>query len=137
MNGVLARGLKAHLERPEWDEQRQRRGGEVLLALQNRCAMWGRTVVVSCYADGASITTQQALSAREEIRRKAAPGVEPAVSSGLMWEKDASDPRDEKVAAWLQEAGIRRIVVGHRPSGDSPAVLSSSYTGVVRASRGA
>jgi hypothetical protein len=24
----------------------------------------------------------------------------------------------------------RRVVVGHKPSGDSPAVLSSAYTGV-------
>ena len=31
---------------------------------------------------------------------------------------------------WLREHGIRRVIVGHKPSGDSPAILSSRYTGV-------
>ena len=34
------------------------------------------------------------------------------------------------MAAWLRAGGVRRVMVGHRPSGDSPAVLSAQYTGV-------
>jgi len=42
LNGLLERGLADHAARPEWDAERKTRGGEVLLALQNRDAMWGR-----------------------------------------------------------------------------------------------
>lgn len=41
-----------------------------------------------------------------------------------------SDPFDNKVAEWLKRGGIQRIVVGHKPTGDCPAVLSALYTGV-------
>ena len=47
-----------------------------------------------------------------------------------MFEKVASDPMDQSVANWLLENGIHRVVVGHKPLGDSPAILSSRYTGV-------
>ena len=41
-----------------------------------------------------------------------------------------SDPMDPEVAAWLLEQGVRLVVVGHKPCGDSPAVLRSCDTGV-------
>ena len=31
-----------------------------------------------------------------------------------------SDPRDQRVADWLLQSGIKRVVVGHKPCGDSP-----------------
>ena len=37
---------------------------------------------------------------------------------------------DPNVADWLLRCGIARVVVGHKPTGDCPAVLSSLYTGV-------
>jgi hypothetical protein len=39
-------------------------------------------------------------------------------------------PRDPTVVKWLLRHGICRVVVGHKPTGDCPAVLSASYTGV-------
>ena len=46
------------------------------------------------------------------------------------YERFCADPRDAAVAAWLRRGGVRRLVVGHKPSGDSPAVLCSRYTGL-------
>ena len=66
MNAYLAAGMADHAARPTWDETRQTRGGESLMALQNRCAMWGRTIVSNCYADGGNITSPQAEAKREE-----------------------------------------------------------------------
>jgi hypothetical protein len=51
------------------------------------------------------------------------------IRKALLYEKHTSDPRDVVVAQWLLAAGIRRVCVGHKPSGDSPAVCSASYTG--------
>ena len=48
----------------------------------------------------------------------------------LVFEGISSDPMDKNVAEWLKKDGIQRVVVGHRPTGDCPAVLSSSYTGL-------
>ena len=41
-----------------------------------------------------------------------------------------SDPRDATVARWLRRSGVRRVIVGHKPCGDCPAVCSARYTGV-------
>ena len=125
MNGVLQRGLAANIARPDWDASRTTRGGEVLMAMQNRCAMYGRTLVSSCYADGGTVTSPGAPAARAKITAGLAES-----GDALLTERWLSDPRDTTVADWLLRAGIRRIVVGHKPSGDSPAVLSAAATGV-------
>ena len=35
----------------------------------------------------------------------------------------ATDPLDASARAWLAASGVRRVVVGHKPSGDSPSIL--------------
>jgi hypothetical protein len=126
MNGVLSRGLEAHAASPDWhDETRSTRGGEVLMALQNRCALFGRSVVSGAYAHGGCITTPKVGNLRKEIFERLEQDHDALITEALL-----ADPRDPDVATWLQGAGVRRVVVGHKPSGDSPAVLSSSYTGV-------
>ena len=127
MNALMQRGLADHAARPEWDSSRRERGGEVLLALQNRASLSGRCVVSGAYADGGTITSADAAARRAQINERAAstPNHE-----ALLYESWTSDPRDETVAKWLLEGGVRRVVVGHKPSGDSPAVLAAKYTGV-------
>ena len=125
MNSYLQRGVQAHVQRPEWDAERQTRGCDMLLAAQNRCAMWGRCIISGAYADGGCITSPNANATRERISAEAE-----STGNPIIFERTTSDPRDPVVAEWLLAAGVRRIVVGHKPSGDSPAVLSSSYTGV-------
>ena len=129
-NSLLKEGLKQHLASPEWDAKREYRGGEVLLALQNRAAMWGRCIVSCAYADGGSITSPQAAEKLAGLRKRVAEATPEEPASGLWFEEWTSDPRDADVANWLLSAGIRRICVGHKPSGDSPASCSSVYTGV-------
>ena len=41
-----------------------------------------------------------------------------------------SDALDTEVARWLMASGVRRLVVGHKPSADCPAVLAGSITGL-------
>jgi len=125
LNQLLQRGLADHALRPEWDASRTTRGGEILLALQNRDAMWGRSVVSNCYADGGCITTSCATAIRLQAFAKAEVERDCRAFTAV-----SSEPRDERVAAWLKQDGIRRVVVGHKPSGDSPAVLSAVYTGI-------
>lgn len=125
MNGVLRRGLAAHLARPEWDDERRTRGGEVLMALQNRCAMHGRCVVSGAYSSGGCITHAAVADLRRDVHAKAA-----ETGDANQFERILADPLDGEVAAWLRKEGIRRVVVGHKPSGDSPAVLSAAATGV-------
>ncbi len=48
----------------------------------------------------------------------------------LAFEGIASNVFDPVPAKWLNAHGIFRIVVGHKPTGDCPAVLSSIYTGI-------
>ena len=93
------------------------------MALQNRAAMWGRTVVSNCYSDGGNITSAASQVKREQ--RWEHGGTDPLAFEGV-----CSDPRDPEVSQMLLASGIRRVVVGHKPSGDSPAVCSSVYTGV-------
>ena len=117
MNEFLRRGLAAHVARPDWDDSRTTRGCDMLLAVQNRCAMWGRCVVSGAYADGGCITTPGAGPNREQVCAEVEESKNP-----ILFEKLTSDPRDALVADWLIGGGVRRIVVGHKPSGDSPAV---------------
>ena len=125
MNEYLKSGLRDYEQRPLWDTYRTTRGGESLMALQNRPAMWGRSIVSNCYGDGGVITTDSAAEHRNDPQR-----LEQAKTNPLMFEKVSSDPMDPTVANWLLENGIHRVVVGHKPLGDSPAILSSRYTGV-------
>ena len=125
LNTYLETGLKDHRKRPYWNNDRTSRGGESLLALQNRPAMWGRSVVSNCYGDGGCITTKHAALKRNNPERVSMEDTNP-----LVFEAVSSDPMDPVVAKWLLEHGIQRVVVGHKPTGDCPSVLSAIHTGV-------
>jgi hypothetical protein len=129
LNAHLKKGLEDYEKRPHFDELRTTRGGESLMALQNRPAMWGRSIISNCYGDGGCITTDHATTIRTDPERVSMEETNP-----LVFEQVCSDPCDPIVAKWLQKDGIQRIVVGHKPTGDCPAVLSSLYTGVEIAS---
>ena len=131
LNAYLKAGLQDHLARPNWDDSaRQSRGGESLLALQNRCAMWGRSVVSNCYGDGGNISSATALRKRAAALAGIASARAEGGRASLRYEGVCSDPRDPVVAAWLLRSGVQRVIVGHKPCGDSPAICSSRYTGV-------
>jgi len=122
LNDYLQQGLKDFDDRPHWNEDRTSRGGEAVLAIQNRPSMWGRSVVCNSYADGGIIHTPDA---EKERQRALQDEVDP-----LQYEGIASNVFDTKPAQWLLEHGIQRIVVGHKPTGDCAAVFSSTYNGV-------
>ena len=123
LNTFLRQGLEDYRQRPYWNEDRTSRGGECLMALQNRPAVWGRSIVSNCYGDGGCITTEAAMDYRRDPER-----LERAQTDALAFEKVCSDPFDLEVADWLLKDGIQRVVVGHKPTGDCPAVLNDSYT---------
>ena len=125
LNEYLHDGLKDFETRPKWNEERTTRGGEALLAIQNRPSMWGRSIVCNSYADGGVVATDDAEEQRQQALRKAEQDLNPLAFEGI-----ASNVFDPVPADWLQKYGIKRIVVGHKPTGDCPAVLSSAYTGV-------
>lgn len=125
LNSYLVEGMKDYQCRPLWDANRQTRGGEALMALQNRPAMWGRSIISNCYGDGGCITTMSALEYQTALDRRQLEETSP-----LCFEGTCSDPRDQEVADWLLQNKIQRVVVGHKPTGDCPAVLSAAYTGV-------
>ena len=127
MNALIRCGLEDHKRHPNWDPSRGSRGGELLLALQNRASLSGRCVVSGAYADGGTITSAASARARQQISEVVA---STTAHNALIYEGWTSDPADKDVAQWLLADGICRIVVGHKPCGDSPAVLSSKYTGV-------
>ena len=129
LNDYLRVGMKDYQARPVWDEGRTTRGGEALLALQNRCAVWGRSVISNCYGDGGVVTNDHAVQYLQDPNRAEMEDKDP-----MVFENVSSDPKDPVVAAWLKKNGIRRVVVGHKPTGDCPAVLSSAFTGVEIAS---
>lgn len=125
LNEYLHDGLKDFESRPHWNEDRTSRGGEALLAIQNRPSMWGRSVVCNSYADGGVVATDHAEEQRRQALRVAEEELNPLAFEGI-----ASNVFDQEPADWLLAHGIKRIVVGHKPTGDCPAVLSSAYTGV-------
>lgn len=125
LNSFLQQGMKDFVQRPDWNDERTSRGGEALLAIQNRPAMWGRSVVCNSYCDGGVIATTTAEEERKQALHSALIQSDPLAFEGI-----ASNVFDTVPAQWLLEHGIQRIVVGHKPSGDCPAVLSSEYTGV-------
>ena len=125
LNNYLKIGLIDYKRRPLWDKARESRGGESLMALQNRSASWGRTVVVNCYGDGGNISSAAAMEYLNNEERRQRSKIDPLAFEGV-----SSDPRNQIVADWLLKYGIQRVVVGHKPCGDSPAVCSALYTGV-------
>lgn len=125
LNEYLQHGMKDYAERPEWNDERTSRGGEALLAIQNRPSMWGRSVVCNSYADGGVIATPGAEEERKQALRTARDQLDPLAFEGI-----ASNVMDPVPSQWLLEHGIQRIVVGHKPTGDCAAVLSPKYTGV-------
>eukprot|EP00569_Conticribra_weissflogii_P018977 CAMPEP_0171443136 /NCGR_PEP_ID=MMETSP0881-20121228/30168_1 /TAXON_ID=67004 /ORGANISM="Thalassiosira weissflogii, Strain CCMP1336" /LENGTH=604 /DNA_ID=CAMNT_0011966471 /DNA_START=154 /DNA_END=1969 /DNA_ORIENTATION=+ len=152
LNEYLQIGLDDFERRPNWNNERNSRGGEALLAIQNRPSMWGRSVVsvwyiLKCfcslqstchlphflfhhlgmqqYGDGGVIYTINAMEERKQALRIAEENRDPLAFEGI-----ASNVFDPVPAKWLNDHGISRVVVGHKPTGDCPAVLSSIYTGV-------
>jgi hypothetical protein len=100
LNAFLRRGLADHARRPHWDAARASRGGEALLAMQNRmptrgldpepadelphrlhsraradvgtgAAVLGRTVVSNCFADGGTITSERTVAERQRVAQAA------------------------------------------------------------------
>ena len=132
LNALLAWGLEDHLARPTFAADGSR-GGDCLLALQNRCAVWGRSVVSNCYADGGNVDSSSASSRRARIWAAVREGAATGAYDARAFEastKYTSDARDPQVHAWLRRSGVRRVVVGHRPVGDSPALLRAAVGGV-------
>lgn len=129
LNLLLIAGLEEHARRPEWDDDRcATRGGEALMALQNRCAVWGRSVVSNCWADGGNVDSPKAAATRAAAWSGTANDAHATLfeaSTGY-----TSDALDADVAGWLRKNGVLRVVSGHRPVGDSPAILSARYHGV-------
>ena len=125
LNDYMQHGMKDYADRPEWNEKRNSRGGESLLAIQNRPSMWGRSVVCNSYADGGVIATPDAEEERKQAIYTAQEKMDPLAFEGI-----ASNVMDPAPAKWLLDHGIQRVVVGHKPTGDCPALLSPKYTGV-------
>ena len=82
--------------------------------------------VCNSYADGGVIHT---LEAAEEKREKALRNAQQQTNP-LAFEGIASNVMDPLPAQWLLDQGFKRVVVGHKPTGDCPAILHSSYTGL-------
>ena len=74
------------------DDDRTTRGGESLMALQNRSASWGRTVLVNCYGDGGNISSASALKILQNKDRLERSKVDP-----LQFEGVSSDPRNKRL----------------------------------------
>ena len=132
LNALLAWGLEDHLARPTFAADGSR-GGDCLLALQNRCAVWGRSVVSNCYADGGNVDSRSAMTRRARIWAAVREGASTGAYDARAFEastKYTSDARDPAVHAWLRRSGVKRVVVGHRPVGDSPALLRAAAGGV-------
>ena len=70
------------------------------------------------HSDGAIENRRDALKRARDMK-------DPLAFEGL-----ASDVFDKKPSDWLLGQGIQRLIVGHKPTGDCPAVLNSVYTGV-------
>lgn len=125
LNFYMKKGMSDFQQRPYWNEERTSRGGEALLAIQNRPSMWGRSVVCNSYADGGNVHSDGAIENRRDALKRARVMKDPLAFEGL-----ASDVFDKRPSDWLLGQGIQRLIVGHKPTGDCPAVLNSVYTGV-------
>ncbi len=85
-----------------------RRGGDALLAYQNKQAIDNRTVCVTNYVDGKNMSNGTAGSVRVaqyDVR---------------------VNPLDEEAWAYLRAGNVSRICVGHTPSGTACAVLRAA-----------
>ena len=120
--------------------------------------MLGRSIIALAYSDGGNITSEAAATQlpnpypypypypnpnpnpnpnpKPNPNRNQAAATQLASSlpsydtDPLACERVCVNPEDAEVAAWLRSGGVRRLVVGHKPSGDSPAVLCSRFTGL-------
>ena len=111
LNDFAMSQVEAWQQSPFWqgDVDSRTRGGEALMAYQSRPAMALHTVVVTCYVDG------HAMPARKAIDKDKFEGYQ-----------KCSDPLNPEVLQYLLEGGVRRVVVGHKPSGAAPAVLRTA-----------
>jgi len=105
LNAFAADQVASWCQDPFWREDGTR-AGESLVAYQCRPAMAFMTVVVTCYVDGKNMPTRKAIDIDK-----------------MEGHPKCSDPLSSAVAQYLLQAGVRRIVVGHKPSGDAPALL--------------
>jgi hypothetical protein len=135
LNELLQHGLEDYRQRPYWNENRTSRGGEALMALQNRSAMWGRSIISNCYGDGGCITTRHAPRLDHDDMHDE-DGTGTTVKHPLAFEGVCSDPADPVVTEWLRRHGIQRVVVGHKPTADCPAVLSARRRATTTTSSG-
>ena len=87
--------------------------------------MIGNVQVCNSYADGGNVHSDGAIEERRDALKRARNMKDPLAFEGL-----ASDVFDRKPSDWLRGEGIQRLIVGHKPTGDCPAVLNSVYTGV-------
>eukprot|EP00434_Breviolum_minutum_P030974 symbB.v1.2.027393.t2/scaffold2682.1/size73113/3 len=103
----------AQLQVKDWlkggKDMKDGRPGEALIAYQSRPAMALCTVVVSCYVDGKNMPSRKAID-EDQFEGFA----------------KCSDPLSQKVVPFLHRGGVRRVVVGHKPSGEAPAMLRTS-----------
>mmetsp|Transcript_103272 Transcript_103272/g.182924 ORF Transcript_103272/g.182924 Transcript_103272/m.182924 type:complete len:594 (+) Transcript_103272:2-1783(+) len=105
LNSFACKEVAEWCKNPFWSESGTR-SGEALMAYQCRPAIALMTVVVTCYVDGKNMPTRRAIDVDK-----------------MEGYQKCSDPMSSAVARYLLEGGVRRIVVGHKPSGDAPAVL--------------
>lgn len=118
LNSFFKRGLEDFRQRPDWNADRTSRGGEAVLALHLSSCMWGRSVIGNFYGDGGVITHKNARKKHRKVWKE-------CWKHPLRFEALSSDPTNYRLAAWLKKNGIRRVMVGHRPTGDCPAILSA------------
>jgi hypothetical protein len=105
LNAFAAEQVAEWRKNPHWRPDGTR-AGEALMAYQCRPAIASLTVVVSCYVDGKNMPTRRAID----------------VDKFEGYPK-CFDPLSSEVTQYLLEGGVRRIIVGHKPSGDAAASL--------------
>jgi len=105
LNAFAAEQVASWRKDPFWHEDGTR-AGEALMAYQCRPAIAFMTVVVTCYVDGKNMPTRKAID----------------IDKFEGYPK-CSDPLSSTVQQYLMRGGVRRIVVGHKPSGDAAALL--------------
>jgi hypothetical protein len=110
LNAFKEESLAQWRQQLRWDETGTIRGGDALMAYQNKRAIQCKTVCVHAYVDGKNIGEEDAYT----------PGNKSGIRSGY---ELRSNPHSEKAASYMRKAGISRVIVGHTPSGRAPAIL--------------
>ena len=87
-----------------------KRGGDALMAYQNKISMHNRTVCVHSYVDGMNMPSPHAYQGGEH-------------RSGF---ELRSNPLDDQAVSYLMKGEIRRVFVGHTPSGSAAAILKTA-----------